>query len=300
MTDTIILYKTPAAVDNLCRSTDSSLNVLSITDHDQTLDIVESGTIPIVAIIDYDTIQSNKSCLLDLLTIIPSTTFILWCREQDLSSGVIFAGTHSFFRIITEQTDRATFKQILSDAGKQYNVFQGLPQNIDINKYDLLTGCANRSQIFSLLKKQITRAARYAQHLSVIICDIDGLKDINDFMGYDIGDGLLQHFTNHINNQIRVDIDIAGRWGEDSFLIICPETALRGAGKLAERLKETLQENMFFHKKSKVKIKASYGISSYAPNYPDHNNTPEQLILLAERCLAQAKAAGGDNILCCP
>ena len=99
---------------------------------------------------------------------------------------------------------------------------------------DVLTGLLNRRALTDVLEHEITRAQRYAADLSLILCDLDYFKLINDTYGHAVGDSALIAVSDAIKRSIR-KADILGRYGGDEFMIILPETSLEGAKLLAEK-----------------------------------------------------------------
>ncbi len=104
-----------------------------------------------------------------------------------------------------------------------------------LSKTDSLTGLANRRSLTDSLIYEMDRAKRYGSDLSLILCDIDSFKAINDTYGHDAGDRALQIISETLKTQLR-KADIAGRYGGDEFMLILPETSLEGAENLAGKL----------------------------------------------------------------
>ncbi len=104
-----------------------------------------------------------------------------------------------------------------------------------LSKTDSLTGLTNRRALTDSLIYEVDRARRYGSDLSLILCDIDSFKAINDTYGHDAGDRALQIISETLKAQLR-KADIAGRYGGDEFMLILPETSLEGAENLADKL----------------------------------------------------------------
>ena len=85
------------------------------------------------------------------------------------------------------------------------------------------------------LTYEMDRVQRFKSELSLILCDIDNFKEINDTFGHDTGDRALQILSATLKTILR-KTDIAGRYGGDEFMLILPETSRAGAEKLAEKL----------------------------------------------------------------
>lgn len=229
---------------------------------------------------------------------------LLISKDEDINQTVQMANACSFFRVVRADTSPETLRIILADALAQYRLKQNersQQQRIEVLTItDSLTGCYTRAYAQEQLTKELKRSTRFAHHLSVILCDIDALREINDSFGYQAGDTLMLGFTRTVMRTIRHDIDTISRWGEDEFLIILPETTIRGAGRVATRLQEQFAAYQVPFNDQGISGSASYGVASFSPDIPNRNAEFEHLILIASRCLTQAKAAGGNQILCCP
>ena len=86
---------------------------------------------------------------------------------------------------------------------------------------DPLTSIYNRRKFNELLTHEVERSKRYKTGLSLIMCDIDYFKNINDSFGHDIGDKTLKIFSAKINENIR-EVDMFARWGGEEFMILMP------------------------------------------------------------------------------
>lgn len=94
---------------------------------------------------------------------------------------------------------------------------------------DPLTGSYNRCCLAERLPQEIKRARRYGRPLSLVLCDIDHFKKVNDTHGHQAGDRVLKEFVRSITESIRDKVDWVARYGGEEFLIIFPETRSSGA-----------------------------------------------------------------------
>ena len=104
---------------------------------------------------------------------------------------------------------------------------------------DRLTGLRNRHRFFEDLRREYAAARRYHDPLTLLVLDVDGLKNVNESSGFDAGDKLLLAIADTLMTKIRIT-DIAARVGDDDFAIILPRTPHEGARRLSERLSEAL------------------------------------------------------------
>src|ERR1700734_20399 len=102
---------------------------------------------------------------------------------------------------------------------------------------DALTGTYNRRYLMEQLPRELERCRRYAYPLSVLMCDIDHFKQINDARGHAAGDEVLQQFAARAQKSIRINSDWMARYGGEEFLIVLPETPFAGAMHVAEKIR---------------------------------------------------------------
>jgi polar amino acid transport system substrate-binding protein len=158
---------------------------------------------------------------------------------------------------------------------------------VRLSSTDQLTGVANRRVFADQAAKERARAERYGQALSLIITDIDSFKDVNDSLGHEAGDRVLVRFTKRLTESVRKS-DLIVRWGGEEFLILCPETDLQGAERLAELLRARIAADDFDIERT---LTASFGVSSY-----HSGERIEAMIARADRALYNAKAGGRNRV----
>ena len=104
---------------------------------------------------------------------------------------------------------------------------------------DGLTGLANYRAFEETIAREVTRARRYGLPLSLIMMDVDHLKQVNDRLGHQAGDLLLREVARRLAGAVR-ETDIAARQGGDEFSVILPNTALPAAQQVVARVEEAL------------------------------------------------------------
>ncbi|MDD2463792.1 MAG: GGDEF domain-containing protein [Desulfobulbus sp.] len=247
--------------------------------------------------------MSGMAFLSQAVTLSQAVPLMLAPDNQVLET-LNFANSRSIFRVVPESTPGNTLAKILLDAAHQHTLIhqeENLWERMSkLTLIDPLTGCFSRLHLEDHLKKELTRSLRYGHHLSVILCDIDGLKGVNESFGHKIGDQVLTTFAQIALQHVRRDIDTITRWGEDEFLLVLPETQIRGAGRVANRLREQFTQSVCFQEGHQVNSTASFGVAGFVPEHSSRNADVDDLLLIASRCLMQAKAAGGNQVLCCP
>jgi two-component system, cell cycle response regulator len=162
---------------------------------------------------------------------------------------------------------------------------------------DPLTGCYNRGYLNDRLSKEISYSLRYNHPLSVILCDIDHFKKVNDSYGHQTGDKVLKEFVHCIEQSFRNKVDWLARYGGEEFFIVLPETNIEGAKILAERLRTKIANHKITSGNFDIKITASFGVVCFTPQTHKEKISDLQLITKADQLLYQAKNEGRNRIV---
>jgi len=160
---------------------------------------------------------------------------------------------------------------------------------------DSLTGAFNRRYLMDQLPREVERCRRYANPLSVIMCDIDHFKQVNDVRGHASGDEVLQQFAARIQKSIRTHSDWLARLGGEEFLIVLPETNYEGAVGAAEKIRRIVVETPFLTRAGNLQVTSSFGVASTEAQGPDLSFKIETLMKTADECLYRSKQAGRNR-----
>ena len=166
---------------------------------------------------------------------------------------------------------------------------------VKLSLTDALTGVNNRRYLGDTLPGEVTRARRFRRPLSVVMCDIDHFKRVNDTHGHAAGDVVLQAFAALLLDKIRVDIDWVARFGGEEFVVVLPETGGAAALTIAERLRSSASELAVRHDGQLIRLTASFGVASVDGNWPD-GPLAELLLTQADECLYASKQQGRDRV----
>jgi two-component system cell cycle response regulator len=160
---------------------------------------------------------------------------------------------------------------------------------------DALTGTYNRRYLMEQLPRELERCRRYAYPLSVLMCDIDHFKQINDARGHAAGDEVLQQFAARAQKSIRINSDWVARYGGEEFVIVLPETAYEGAVAVAEKIRSLISQTAFATRAGDALVTASFGVASTGPNGPDISLKVDAIIRTADECLYRSKQEGRNR-----
>ncbi len=184
----------------------------------------------------------------------------------------------------------------LHDQNNDIIGYQSLREDITYRKElefiaanDKLTGVYNRRKFDELLQLELDRAKRYDETFSLILCDVDCFKKVNDTYGHLVGDQVLIKITDSIKQSIRLS-DVLARWGGEEFAILLPHTLQKDAETVAEKIRNGIENTLF---ESIGKMTISCGVSQVQSS--DDRST---LFQRADDALYQAKEQGRNCIVC--
>lgn len=169
-------------------------------------------------------------------------------------------------------------------------------QLLHLATIDELTGLHNRRHFLYLSEQNLNRSRRYNEPFTLLMCDIDFFKHINDTFGHATGDLVLQRVSQTIKDSLR-DSDIAGRIGGEEFAVILVQTSIDKSGyDVAERLRQAIESTVIVLDDGQ-EVPLTISIGAVEPIYP-HDTLPT-LMQRADQLLYQAKR-NGRNQVCRP
>lgn len=157
---------------------------------------------------------------------------------------------------------------------------------------DSLTGVLTRRAVLDEIQREFGRLVRYPGVCSVLLLDVDHFKGVNDIFGHQTGDEVLRRICRQIDDSCR-DVDRVGRLGGEEFLILLPDTDLRGALVTAERLRADIARLSIAcaDRKDEVSVTVSIGASEFKLG-----ESSENTLARADHCLYQAKLEGRNCV----
>jgi len=158
---------------------------------------------------------------------------------------------------------------------------------------DPLTGLFNRRFMEESLEREVRRAARNNESVSLLMLDIDHFKQFNDTFGHQAGDMILRQFGDFLNQRTRGQ-DVACRYGGEEFVLILAGATDDDGSKRAEILREELKQLTVWHSGQVLgRIAVSIGVSSF----PGHGANGVELLRAADQALYRAKTEGRDRVV---
>jgi diguanylate cyclase (GGDEF)-like protein/PAS domain S-box-containing protein len=228
------------------------------------------------------TIVTGEPCIKDKRQDLPGEGFC-WV---EIYTYPIFADNGLISHVIEYTRDITGRKKTEMERDSLINELEYLSST------DGLTGLLNRRALLGRLENELDRARRYGAGLSLIVCDVDCFKDINDSYGHLAGDSALRYVARTLMGFLRKS-DIAGRYGGDEFMIILPETDSVGALSFAERIRSRLEkEKMEYPNCESFKLSLSLGVSTFSAGM----EKADDLIVPADDALYESKQAGRNVV----
>ncbi|MBC7364120.1 MAG: GGDEF domain-containing protein, partial [Candidatus Aminicenantes bacterium] len=158
---------------------------------------------------------------------------------------------------------------------------------------DPLTGLYNRRYLEETLERELLRAKRAENPVSVIMLDIDHFKKFNDTYGHEAGDFILQAVARTIQKSVRAE-DIVCRFGGEEFIVILPGLELEKAVCRAELILDAVRRLEIKYSDSVLK---NLTISAGVAAFPEHGENWPELLQAADSALLQAKSQGRNRVV---
>jgi len=179
---------------------------------------------------------------------------------------------------------------VMERTGQLEKVMESLKQ---LSITDGLTECYNRQLFNERMPGEIQRANRYDRTLSIVFCDIDFFKTVNDQYGHSVGDKVLVAFAHCLKEEIRIDVDWVVRYGGEEFVVVLPETRLACAIAVAERMRRRVENELkvIIAGGESLKITASFGVAQKT-----ETDNIDSLVNRADEWLYAAKTGGRNQV----
>jgi diguanylate cyclase (GGDEF)-like protein/putative nucleotidyltransferase with HDIG domain len=161
-------------------------------------------------------------------------------------------------------------------------------------RVDAKTGLFNARHFAAELREELARAGRFDRPMSVIMADLDLLRDINNSFGHLAGDAVLRGIADIFRTQLR-PYDVPARFGGEEFAILLPETSSETALEIAERIRRAVAEHPFEVETSSDPVRAT--VSLGVAGYPKDGTDPNELIHQADLAVYRAKLQGRNRVL---
>lgn len=163
---------------------------------------------------------------------------------------------------------------------------------------DPLTGIFNRRYLETRCQEEAANVRRYRTPLTCMFLDIDKFKRINDTFGHNMGDEVLRNVASLIKSQLRSN-DVLARYGGEEFVVLLPQTGMRDACDIAERIRRTVAAQGFqISNEEELKVTISIGVAQVPDELEsDDRSVAHQLLAAADEALYLAKESGRNKVV---
>ena len=157
--------------------------------------------------------------------------------------------------------------------------------------HDGLSGLLNHQTFKERFRDEVQRAARFQQKMAIMIFDLDKFKNINDTLGHQYGDYVIQTVAKIMLDNVRA-VDVVARYGGEEFAIILINTTAAMSNVVAKRIVSNIAEYKFVMDNVEARLTISGGMSEY----PTHTKEMKELIEYADQAMYKTKENGGNDI----
>ena len=176
-----------------------------------------------------------------------------------ITIGFVFFAITAFF-VYNQLRLKAYSNKIIAEQNEKLK--KAYKKVEELASIDSLTRLSNRRDILKKIRHEANRFDRNKKPFALIMGDIDDFKSVNDTYGHDAGDMVLQAIANFIKTNIRKQ-DTVGRWGGEEFLVLLPDTDLKGAKFIAEKLREGIFSHTIQYSNYDLKLTITFGVAVY-------------------------------------
>jgi len=209
----------------------------------------------------------------------------LTIRRQKLIQRLIFIGALILFLIVLFLFYLYRSKKRLNEELKMVNI------KLDkFSRTDHLTGLSNRRDMYEKLEYELNRVRRGKVPFSIVLCDIDGFKSFNDRYGHDCGDFILRKLAELMRLKLRKQ-DTISRWGGEEFLILVPETEIEGAKILSEKIRKSVESEIFIFNGKELSLTLTLGVCMF-----ESGMELSECLKRADEALYRGKKSGKNRV----
>jgi diguanylate cyclase (GGDEF)-like protein len=171
-----------------------------------------------------------------------------------------------------------------------------LEENRKLSATDDLTRVASRRFFGKHFPREVERAGRYRRALSLVLCDIDNFKKINDKLGHAGGDDVLRLFGVRLQKVLRAKVDWVARIGGEEFAVVLPEIDCEAACQVARKLRAYIAHTPFSAQGKSLRVTASFGVCGLDLVPPQDPKIAQRMLKVADAALYRSKHDGRNRV----
>jgi two-component system cell cycle response regulator len=215
--------------------------------------------------------------------------------DEMIASQVIQRGAYDY--LPKSRISRKSLTRIIHNAMDKFRmkteIKQAMEKMAELSTKDELTDLHNRRYFMEFAEREISGTARYGQDLSLLMLDLDFIKQVNDSYGHPAGDAVLKQTARLLKESMR-GYDVACRYGGEEFAVIMPNTGLTDAQTYGERLRKKIEDTTVSHDSQRIQFTVSIGLAQFSS---ETDKTIADLIKRADAGLYAAKQQGRNRVV---
>lgn len=270
---------------------DEGIEVLRVADGREVLDTVRNTDVPQFAVLDALLPRIDGPTLIERLRVDErcKSLFIVLLTQESDSNG--------WRRARKVGADDALGKPVMPDALSLriglWTRFQAMQRSASSGaSHDQVTGLYSHGLILETAQHELDRAAREEMPLSVLLTDVDHLRQLNDAYGHQMGDKVLAEVARRLQIALR-SYDLSGRYGGEEFLTVLPRCGRANALEVGERVRRAVMAESFEIDRLKMDVTVSIGV---ATTMGDEHVPARKMIRAADHALYKAKREGRNRV----
>ncbi|HEY4215220.1 MAG TPA: diguanylate cyclase [Steroidobacteraceae bacterium] len=270
------------------------LDVQGAGDDDEAMEVFQEEFCPVIITDSLELIRRVRARNLQ------RTPFIVFISELDepeeREAGLTAGADECVGRRVSEAELRARVSSARRVAELEAVLRIALIENRKLSTTDDLTRVASRRFFSKHFPREVERAARYGRALSLILCDIDFFKKVNDTLGHAGGDEILKQFGSRLQTNLRRGVDWVARLGGEEFAIVLPETGYEQGLGVARKLRAAIADDAFKFTTRRLEVTASFGLCALDRVPAGEKKIPERLLKVADAALYRSKNTGRNRV----
>lgn len=184
-------------------------------------------------------------------------------KIENINKGIEKKRARDIVRLKESEKTIEEMKKRMNEVKCEADEIRKKSQEMEVEVYrDALTGLHNRKAYDEKIEEILAHVKRYDISASLMICDIDFFKKINDNYGHKVGDLALKKLAELLKERLRIN-DFIARYGGEEFAIVIPHTDMKGAMIAGEGIRSYIDKSVFSYKNQKIPLTISVGISSF-------------------------------------
>src|SRR6056297_274985 len=233
----------------------------------------------------------RTSVIYNLLMLMPAALIMLYLQIQPTIVFLVFLFT-AYMILVAFRGSREYW-----DALENEHLLKLKSEEIEkMSRIDVLTGLYNWRYFDEIFNVRWKMAARSAIPFSIIICDIDLFKPVNDTYGHLAGDAYLKKMAQVLLGIFQRDTDFIVRYGGEEFVILLLNHERDAAVEMAEKVRSEVEKMTLFYYTHEIKTTISLGVSTCIPRLAENR---DRLLEMADRALYRAKNSGRNRVAFC-